>query len=88
MAFIYNGNLAIIAICFLMFVDETESDRTHPETDDEGIEKDSGDCDDDSRRSNEKQISLDKVLKVSLKIIFILRIYLVVGFLLFNRKPE
>ena len=58
----------MIFILFFFFIDDTESDRTHPETDDEGIEKDSGDCDDDSRRSNDKQISLDKVLKVSAEI--------------------
>lgn len=46
------------------FADDNELDRTHPETDDEGIEKDSGECDDD-RRPNDQQKPLDKVLKVS-----------------------
>ncbi|XP_065200343.1 protein spire isoform X2 [Planococcus citri] len=49
---------------FMVQRDDTEIERAHPETDDEGIEKDSGDCEDDSRRSNDKKISLDKVLKV------------------------
>lgn len=49
-----------------LFVSEQNKDldRTHPETDDEGIEKDSGDCDDDTRRITEQHISLDRVLQV------------------------
>ncbi len=46
--------------------EKKETDRIHPETDDEGIEKDSGDCDDDTRRIGDHQhLTLDRVLQVS-----------------------
>lgn len=45
-----------------LFAGHTEVERTYPETDDEGIEKDSGECDDDTRKSDDQ--SLYRVLEV------------------------
>lgn len=51
---------------FSCIIDHVDLERTYPETDDEGIEKDSGDCDDDTRRTtNDQHISLDRVIEVS-----------------------